>query len=82
MKSRMTRERHVRICEGLGVKFPGATRPGITRRKAHNHCIDAAVIGDLPYKAKAVYLCAAAAERYRSTLLLSTKVVPVSINTG
>jgi hypothetical protein len=40
------------------------------------------LIGDLPYKAKAVYLCAAAAERYRSTLLLSTKVVPVSINTG
>ena len=27
MKSRMTRECHVRICEGLGVKFPGATRP-------------------------------------------------------
>ena len=24
--SRMTRERHVRFCESLGVKFPGATR--------------------------------------------------------
>src|SRR5215472_8019656 len=24
--SRMTRECHVRICEGLGAKFPGATR--------------------------------------------------------
>jgi len=24
--SRMTRECHVRICEGLGVKFPGPTR--------------------------------------------------------
>jgi hypothetical protein len=23
----MNREVHVRICEGLGVKFPGATRP-------------------------------------------------------
>jgi hypothetical protein len=27
MKSRMTRERHVRFRESLGVKFPGATRP-------------------------------------------------------
>jgi hypothetical protein len=26
--SRMTRECHVRICEGLGVKFPGPTRQG------------------------------------------------------
>jgi len=26
-KSRMTRERHVRFCEHLGVKFPGVTRP-------------------------------------------------------
>jgi hypothetical protein len=25
--SRMSREAHVRICEGLGVKFPGPTRP-------------------------------------------------------
>src|SRR4051794_12943058 len=24
--SRMSRETHVRICEGLGVKFPGPTR--------------------------------------------------------
>jgi hypothetical protein len=23
----MMREYHVRICEGLGVKFPGSTRP-------------------------------------------------------
>src|SRR4051794_1878176 len=30
--SRMSRETHVRICEGLGVKFPGPTRqfPGAT----------------------------------------------------
>jgi len=27
MKSRMSRECHVRFREGLGVKFPGATRP-------------------------------------------------------
>jgi len=27
MKSRLTRERHVRFRESLGVKFPGATRP-------------------------------------------------------
>ncbi len=25
-RSRMNREAHVRICEGLGVKFPRATR--------------------------------------------------------
>src|SRR5215467_12671416 len=28
--SRMMREYHVRICEGLGVKFPGSTRPTLT----------------------------------------------------
>ena len=27
--SRMMREYHVRICEGLGVKFPGSTRQGL-----------------------------------------------------
>ena len=26
-KSRMNREVHVRFCEGVGVKFPCATRP-------------------------------------------------------
>ena len=26
-KSRMTGDCHVRICEGLGVKFPRSTRP-------------------------------------------------------
>src|SRR5258708_9816886 len=29
--SRMNREVHVRFCEGLGVKFPGATRPRLPR---------------------------------------------------
>ena len=29
MKSRVNREVHARFCEGLGVKFPGATRPGM-----------------------------------------------------
>ena len=28
-KSRRTRERHVRICERLGVRLPGPTRPGV-----------------------------------------------------
>src|SRR6516164_955804 len=27
--SRMNREVHVRFCEGLGVKFPGPTRPSL-----------------------------------------------------
>ena len=31
--SRMTRECHVRFCEGLGVQFPGSTRPGPERSK-------------------------------------------------
>ena len=31
----MNREVHVRICEGLGVKFPGATRPLYSDRGAH-----------------------------------------------
>lgn len=35
MKSRMTRERHVRICESLGVKFPGATRPSGSSHYVH-----------------------------------------------
>jgi hypothetical protein len=30
--SRMNREVHVRFCEGLGVEFPGPTRPTRTRR--------------------------------------------------
>ena len=30
--SRMSREAHVRSCEGLGVKFPGATRRMMTMR--------------------------------------------------
>jgi len=30
MKSRVNREVHARICEGLGVKLPGATRPSGT----------------------------------------------------
>ena len=30
--SRMTRECHVRFCEGLGVKFPGPTRQTATSR--------------------------------------------------
>jgi len=36
--SRMNREVQVRICEGLGVQFPGPTRqfPGPTRRKRRN----------------------------------------------
>jgi len=33
--SRMTRECQVRICEGLGVQFPGPTRP--SRRTAPPH---------------------------------------------
>src|SRR5262245_35162512 len=33
--SRMMREYHVRICEGLGVKFPGPTRQ--KRKYAHNY---------------------------------------------
>ena len=28
-KSRVNREVHARFCEGLGVKFPGPTRPGL-----------------------------------------------------
>ena len=32
MKSRVNREVHARICEGLGVKFPGATRPPRVRQ--------------------------------------------------
>jgi hypothetical protein len=38
MKSRMTRECHVRICEGLGVKFPGATRPGLSSEAPPSSC--------------------------------------------
>jgi hypothetical protein len=32
--SRMMREYHVRICEGLGVKFPGPTRHRRPRKRA------------------------------------------------
>jgi hypothetical protein len=33
--SRMSREAQVRICEGLGVKFPGPTR--LSLFSSHNH---------------------------------------------
>jgi hypothetical protein len=33
--SRMTRERPVRFCEGLRVKFPGPTRRVVTLGSAH-----------------------------------------------
>jgi hypothetical protein len=33
MKSRVNREVHARFCEGLGVKFPRATRPGVKGRE-------------------------------------------------
>jgi hypothetical protein len=32
--SRMTRECQVRICERLGVQFPGPTRPTLTKAAA------------------------------------------------
>ena len=35
MKSRVNREVHARICEGLGVKFPGATRPTGTAKSGN-----------------------------------------------
>ena len=34
--SRMTRECQVRICERLGVKFPGSTRPGCVKSRKFN----------------------------------------------
>ena len=34
--SRMSREAHVRSCEGLGVRFPGATRQSLLKREASN----------------------------------------------
>jgi hypothetical protein len=44
--SRMNREVHVRICEGLGAKFPGPTRPRGEIPRA-----DSAVLGDRhPYR--------------------------------
>jgi RNA-directed DNA polymerase len=33
----MNREIHVRICGGLGVRFPGATRQDDRRRGSHEH---------------------------------------------
>jgi RNA-directed DNA polymerase len=33
----MNREIHVRICGGLGVRFPGATRQDANRRGSHEH---------------------------------------------
>jgi hypothetical protein len=35
--SRMMREYHVRICERLGVKFPGPTRHGLPLRRHSQH---------------------------------------------
>ncbi len=35
--SRMNREVHVRFCEGLGVEFPGPTRPLLPSPAASHH---------------------------------------------
>ena len=33
--SRVTGDSQARFCEGLGVKFPGPTRPGLSARRCH-----------------------------------------------
>src|SRR5215831_15218501 len=40
--SRMNREVHVRICERLGVQFPGATRQFIDQARAQKGAVGAA----------------------------------------
>ena len=35
--SRMNREVQVRICEGLGVQFPGPTRPKLASRQVRSY---------------------------------------------
>src|ERR1035438_9285525 len=47
MKSRVNREFHARICEGLGVKFPGATRPPGTPTNPRFPAIGSAYLGFL-----------------------------------
>src|SRR5215469_18083060 len=44
--SRMTRECHVRICERLGVKFPGPTRQPFRDRLARLQLLQAVVIAE------------------------------------
>ncbi len=41
--SRMMREHHVRFCEGLGVKFPGSTRPSRQFAVMHQFGSDRAI---------------------------------------
>src|SRR5262249_31207010 len=38
--SRMNREVHVRFCEGLGVEFPGPTRPALPSAAPAGHGMD------------------------------------------
>ena len=43
MKSRVNREVQARFCEGLGVKFPGATRPGAMSEQTLRNLISGAL---------------------------------------
>src|ERR1017187_8660709 len=70
MKSRMTRECYVRICEGLGVKFPGATRPTGTpdrRRRVLDECLGDLAPADVATQLNAV--CAEFSRSYRNPVL-------------
>ena len=37
--SRVTGDSQARFCEGLGVKFPGPTRPGVEPTGLGTHCV-------------------------------------------
>src|SRR5476649_820621 len=49
--SRMSREAQVRICERLGVKFPGPTRPRGEIPRAYSPCRAGALSGTHAYEA-------------------------------
>src|SRR5712671_353553 len=56
--SRMNREVHVRFCEGLGVKFPGPTRPTLPT------CALQQVVGYLRYTGRDANMLSQRVGRY------------------
>jgi RNA-directed DNA polymerase len=76
--SRMSREVHVRFCESLGVKLPGATQPF---GRCYSLKTGRAYIGTIPSKKRVLRICEAiSAETGRNKTLLDQAAVVTKLN--
>ena len=74
----MSREVHVRFCESLGVKFPGATQPF---GRCYSPKTGRAYIGTVPSKKRVLRICEAISEMTgRDHTLLDQGIVVAKLN--